>query len=286
MDRYREQRFFEAVIKGSAAVVLSVLILVIGVTVYRGGSVLISDPTIMITPPGGSYMLDAEGGFLHAVVGSILIVVPATILSTVLAISTAVYLQSDYSSERFTDYTNTLLNSLWGTPPIIYGVFVLTLMIAAGARASLVAGIIAVGIFQYPIITRYVDEALQSAPEQVREATYGLGATRIETSKMMIKSALPGIVAGVIMGFARGIGDAATVLFTAGGSTRMPAGPFEPATTLPILIFEQAASFNAELRAHAYAASFLLITAVLLLILISKLLTRRMSRFTIGGNPP
>ncbi len=283
MDRYAEQRLFGFFARASAALIVAVLLLVVGVTIFRGGRVFLTDPAVAITPPGSRYMLDGGGGFLHAVLGSLLIVVPATVIATIMSLSTAVFLQSDYSSERTSDVINMFLNVLWGTPPIVYGVFVLTVIIAVGAQTSLIFGIVAIAIFQYPIMTRYADEALQSAPDAVKEASYGLGATRFETARITIRAALPGIIAGVIMGFARGIGDAATVLFTAGRSTQMPGGPFEPATTLPILIFEQAASFNAEVRSHAYAASFVLIVAVLALIIASKLLAGRYARFAPGG---
>ncbi len=283
MDRYREQQLIAVLARWGTAVVVTALLVVIAATIYRGGTVLLSDPLIPLTPPGSSYMLDGSGGFLHAVVGSVLIVVPATGVATILALSTAVYLQSDYSSQRFGEYVNMFLNILWGTPPIVYGVFVLTAMIAIGSRASMLAGIVAIGIFEYPIITRYADEALQAVPAAVKTSSYGLGATRFETAWITVRSALPGIIAGVIMGFARGIGDAATVLFTAGGSTRMPGGLFEPATTLPILIFDQANSHSATVRAHAYAAAFVLIITVLILIGCSKVLAGRCARFTPGG---
>lgn len=283
MDRYAKQRLVGALVRGAAALVVAVMVLVVAVTVYRGGRVFLTNPSVVVTPPGSRYMLEAEGGFFHAVLGSIFIVGPATVVSAVLAVSTATYLQSDYSSERFSEIVNMFLNVLWGTPPIVYGVFVLTVIIAIGARTSLFFGIVAIAVFQYPIMTRYTDESLRSAPGTVREATYGLGATRFESAVMTARAALPGIVAGIIMGFARGIGDAATVLFTAGRSTRMPGGPFEPATTLPVLIFDQAMSFNAEVRSHAYAASFVLIVVVLGLILLSKLLAGRYARFAPGG---
>ncbi len=283
MDRYTEQRLFGLLARGAAALVVAVMVLVISVTIYRGGRVFLMDPAIAITPPGSRYMLQGDGGFLHAVLGSIFIVGPATVVSAVLAVSTAIYLQSDYSSERFSDAVNMFLNVLWGTPPIVYGVFVLTVIIAIGARTSLFFGIVAIAIFQYPIMTRYTDEALRSAPDSVKEATYGLGATRFETALMTARAALPGVIAGIVMGFARGIGDAATVLFTAGRSTNMPSGPFDGATTLPVLIFDQAMSFNAEVRSHAYAASFILIIAVLGLILVSKLLAGRYARYAPGG---
>jgi phosphate transport system permease protein len=284
MDRYAEERLFGLLARASAALIVAVLVLVVGVTLYRGGRVFLTDPAVMVTPPGSRYMLDGGGGFLHAVLGSVFIVVPATVIAVVLSLSTAVFLQSDYSDERTSEVINMFLNVLWGTPPIVYGVFVLTVIIAVGARTSLFFGIVAIAIFQYPIMTRYADEALRAAPDAVREASYGLGATRFETARITVRAALPGVVAGVIMGFARGIGDAATVLFTAGRSTQMPGGPFDPATTLPILIFEQAASFNAEVRSHAYAASFVLIVAVLSLIVVSKHLAGRYARYTPGGS--
>ncbi|SEH16449.1 phosphate transport system permease protein [Natronorubrum sediminis] len=283
MDRYAKQRLIGLLARAATALVVSVMVFVVGVTIYRGARILITDPSIVVTPPGSQYTLQAEGGFLHAVVGSIFIVIPATIVSTILAISTAIYLQSDYSSERFSDLANMFLNVLWGTPPIVYGVFVLTIIFTVGARQSLLFGIIAIAIFQYPIMTRYTDEALRSAPDTVKEASYGLGSTRFETARMTVRSALPGVIAGVIMGFARGIGDAATVLFTAGRSTNMPAGPMDGATTLPILIYENATSPNDELVAQAYAASFLLIIVVLALIAISKVLAGRFARYTPGG---
>ena len=283
MDRYLKQRLFGVGVRAAAAIVISVMVLVVGVTLVRGGRVLIADPSIVLSPPGSRYMLEANGGFLHAVLGSVFIVVPATVVSMALSVSTAVYLQSDYSSERFSDVVNMFLNVLWGTPPIVYGVFVLTIIIAVGAQTSMFFGIVAIAIFQYPIMTRYTDEALQSAPETVRASTYGLGATRFESMRMTVRAAAPGIIAGLIMGFARGIGDAATVLFTAGRSTRMPQGLFDAATTLPVLIFDQANSFNPEVRAHAYAAAFVLIVVVLGLIIISKLLAGRYARYAPGG---
>ena len=100
---------------------------------------------------------------------------------------------------------------------------------------------------------------------------------------MTVRAAAPGVIAGLIIGFARGVGDAATVLFTTGRSTRMPGGLFDSATTLPVLIFDQAMSFNPEIRSHAYAASFVLIVVVLTLIIISKLLAGRYARYTPAG---
>lgn len=282
VNPYTEQRLFRAIMRVCLGIVVGTLCLIIVVTLYRGGSALLADPSAIITAPSPRYLLGGEGGFLHAILGSFIIVFPATAIATVLSLSTALYLQSDYSDERFARMVNTFLNILWGTPSIAYGVFILTVLIFAGGRASLLAGIVVLTLLEFPIITRYVDEAFRSAPTAVKESTYALGATRFETATIVVKTALPGVTAGVIMGLARGFGDAASLIFTAGGGISMPSGLSDPATTLPILIFQQAASPYPSVRNDAYAASFVLIVIVLMLILTSKLLARRFSRFTPG----
>lgn len=281
MNRYTEQRIVETLIRLSAWLVVGVLLLIIGMTLYRGGMVLLNDPSVVITSPGPLYLLGGGGGFLHAIVGSFAIVAPATLVATLLALAVGLYLQSDYCSERFARMVNVLLYVLWGTPAIVYGVFILTLLIMMHSRSSLLAAMVAVSLLQFPIIARFVDEALRSVSNDLRDTVYSLGTTRLETMRLLIRAALPGIVAGVIMGFARGLGDGAAVLFTAGGGIEMPSGLNDPATTLPILIFQQASSPYPSVREDAYAAAFVLMMLVLLLVGISKYVARRFSRYSL-----
>lgn len=284
MDRYIEQRLFEGAAKASVGLVVGTLLTLFVVILLRGGWVLVEDPSIMITPPGSRYLLGGDGGFLHAVLGTIYIVVPATVIATLLALSIAIYLQRDYSSDRFAELVNSSLDILWANPPIVYGLFVLSLIIAAGGRISLIGGIVAITLLQLPIITRYAQEALESVPTELRESTYALGATRFETSVLAVRAALPGIVAGIVLGLGRGAGDAAAVIFTAGSGSAMPSGLFEPATALPVLIFWQSQSFDPTVRDHAFAASFVLLVTILGLVVVSKLLAQYFSRYTPRGN--
>ncbi|KXS53220.1 PstA family ABC transporter permease [Marinobacter persicus] len=277
--RYVEQYLIETLIRLSAVLVVGVLVLIIGMTLYKGGQVLINQPSVAFTAPGPLYLLGGSGGFLHAILGSFAIVLPATVIATVLAIASGLYLQSDYCSERFARAVNVLLYVLWGTPAIVYGVFVLTLLIMLESRSSLIAATFAVSLLQFPIIARFVDEALKSVSADLKETVYALGTTRFETLRLLLRAALPGVVAGVIMGFARGLGDGAAVLFTAGGGIEMPSGLNDPATTLPILIFQQASSAYPSVREDAYAAAFVLMMLVLVLVAFSKFIARRFSRF-------
>jgi len=154
MDRYAKQRAFGLAVRAATALVLAVMAIVIGVTLARGGRVLLTDPAIAITPPGSRYMLEANGGFLHAMLGTAVHRRPATVVSMVPR-----RLDGDVPPERLLQRAvlgrrEHVPERAVGHAPIVYGVFVLTIVIAIGARTSLFFGIIAIAVFQYPIMTR------------------------------------------------------------------------------------------------------------------------------------
>lgn len=281
--RYIKEKIYKAIMIGCLAIVISSLFMIIGTTFLHGGTVLLEKPDIVINPPGPRYLLGGEGGFLHAILGSIYMVIPATICAAILAMGIALYLQSDYSSERFAEIIRILLDALWGTPSIVYGIFVFTILVYMTQRASLFAGIIALTLLELPIITRYTDEAVQMVPRQVKESTYSMGSTRWETAKVVARYALPGTTAGILIGLGRGIGDAASVIFTSGAGSTMPSGLFSTATVLPVMIFQQASSYYPSVREQAYAAACVLILVVLGLNVASRLITRYLSRYVPRG---
>ncbi|MDD5778771.1 MAG: ABC transporter permease subunit, partial [Candidatus Thermoplasmatota archaeon] len=147
----------------------------------------------------------------------------------------------------------------------------------------LLAGIAALTLLEIPIIARYADAAVQAVPPMAKETSYALGTTRWENSQVVIRYALPGIATGVLIGLGRGIGDAASVIFTAGAGNNMPSGLLEGVTALPVLIFQQASSFYPSVREQAYAASFVLIVIVLVLNVASRLVTNYFARYIPGG---
>ncbi len=281
--RYLEEKIYRAIMLGSLAIVIGSLFMVIGITFLHGGTVLLEKPDIVTTPPGPQYLLGGEGGFLHAILGSIFMVLPATICAAIMAMGIALYLQSDYSSERIAESIRTVLDALWGTPSIVYGIFVFTILVYMHQRASLFAGIIALTLLELPIITRYTDEAVQMVPRQIKESTYSMGSTRWETAKVVARYALPGATVGILIGLGRGIGDAASVIFTSGAGNAMPSGLFSTATALPVMIFQQASSYYPSVREQAYAAACVLILVVLSLNVASRLLTRYLSRYIPRG---
>ena len=263
----------------SLFIVIGSLGIVLIVVIQKGGTILFKNPEIIWTPPGTRYLLGGEGGFLHAILGSLYLVIPATIIATLLSICVALYLQSDYCQEKRAYRIRTMLEILWGTPSIVYGMFILSIMIILHQSGMLLTGIIALALLELPIITRYADEAIQGVPFELKESVYSLGATKYENAKIMLKYASAGIVAGVLIGLGRGIGDAASVMFTVGTSNSLPGGLLEPVTAMPILIFQQASSCYPVVRQHAYAASFLLVVLIGVLNIISRMVSRYFHKY-------
>ncbi len=281
--RYLEERIFKILIIFSVFLVMTSLVIIIGAVLFKGGNVLIHNPRVLITAPGPRYLLGGEGGFLHAILGSIYMVIPATLIAGVIGFGVALFLQSDYSNSRISGFIRTSLDILWGTPSIVYGIFMLTVLIFIQQRGCLLAGISVLILLELPIITRYADEAIKAVPNELKDSAYSVGATRYETSRIVGKYALPGIAAGILIGMGRGIGDAASVIFTSGAGSVMPSGLFESATALPILIFQQASSCYPSVREHAYAAAFSLVLIVGILNLVSRLLVRKFSKYVMRG---
>ena len=171
------------------------------------------------------------------------------------------------------------MDVLWGVPSIVYGAFGFTLMIWLGMRASLLGGIIALALLELPIMVRGMDEAIALVPNALKEASFALGATRLETAfKVIVRQTAPGLLTVVLLAFGRGIGDAASVLFTAGYTDRLPDSLFSPAASLPLAIFFQLGTPFPAVQERAYASALVLTIIVLGLSLLARGLTGRLNK--------
>jgi phosphate transport system permease protein len=216
-------------------------------------------------PPKGGYYFGKSGGILNAILGSLILAVAATLAAMVLALPVALFLNVHLGHKRRSSSAfRFVLDVLWGIPSIVYGAFAFLVMIALGARSSLGWGIITVAIMVVPIIIRGFDEVMQTVPRGLKESSFAMGSTRAETSfQVVLRYALPGLVTAVLLAFGRAIGDAASVLFTAGYSDQLPTDLGRPAATLPLAIFFQLSSPIPEVRQRAYAAAVVLTLIVL-----------------------
>ncbi len=123
---------------------------------------------------------------------------------------------------------------------------------------------------------RAMEEVIKLVPNDMKEASYTLGATRFETTAgVIMKQALPGIVTAILLAFGRGIGDAASILFTAGYTDSLPRSLFDPVASLPLAIFFQLGTPFPEVQQRAYASALILLIIVLALSIASRALSKR-----------
>lgn len=278
--RRLEEAVFKGLMRASLGLVLAVLVAIIAVVVARGASSL-SLSMILQTPKGG-YYLGKEGGVANAIVGSVYLALGGSLLAILLSLPTALILQKEYTGRRLATITRLSLDALWGTPSIVYGAFGFVIMRHLGLSASLLGGILALSLVMLPIMARAMEEAVKMVPLQLKEISYAMGATRLETTlSVVLRQALPGIVTAVLLAFGRGIGDAASILFTAGYTDNIPRSLLDPAASLPLAVFFQLGTPFPEVQRRAYASALILLVIVLVASLAARLVSRRFARHII-----
>lgn len=272
---------FRALMLLSTTLVVGSLGLLLAVITVKGARAL--DWAMLTQVPTGGYYLGKAGGCLNAIVGSLLLAAGATLLAMLLALPVVLFVQSDYAGRSpLAGVVRTALDLLWGIPSIVYGAFGFTVLLFLGMRASLLGGIIALTLVELPIMARAMDEVLRMVAPELKEASYALGATRWETMRsVVVRQALPGLTTAVLLAFGRGIGDAASVLFTAGYTDNLPHSLLDPVASLPLAVFFQLATPFPEVQARAHASALILLAIVLLVSIIGRLAAARFSRFEV-----
>jgi len=281
MKRQRvEESIFKTLMIGSMVMVLGSLALILGTVIWRGLPAL--NLAMLTQTPKGGYYLGKEGGILNAIVGSLYLAGGATVLALLLSLPIALYLNLYTGRSRYAELVRLALDVLWGIPSIVYGAFGFIIMLWLGVRASLLGGIIALALLELPIMARGMDEAIAMVPLALKEASYSLGATRLETAlKVVVRQTGPALLTAVLLAFGRGIGDAASVLFTAGYTDHLPDSLFDPAASLPLAIFFQLGTPFPAVQERAYASALVLTAIVLGLCLVSRRLSRRFTEHII-----
>ncbi|MDR1152724.1 MAG: phosphate ABC transporter permease PstA [Bifidobacteriaceae bacterium] len=225
-------------------------------------------------------VVGAGGGALHAILGTGLITGATVLLSVPVGIATAIYLV-EYGRGAFARTVTFLVDVMTGIPSIVAGLFaytVFSLILGPGARSGL-AGALALSLLMIPIVVRTSEEMLRLVPDDLREAAYALGTPKYRTiGKIVLPTAISGIVSGVMIGVARIVGETAPLLLVAGYSDAMNYNVFsERMTTLPVFIYQQWKFKGTDVAAYdnrAWTAALMLIAFVLLLNLASRLVAR------------
>jgi phosphate transport system permease protein len=178
------------------------------------------------------------GGFGNAIQGTAVMVGLALLFSTPLGILSAIYLNEYSPKSRLANAVRFVAKLLTGIPSIICGVFAFSVVVLSTGTASALAGGVALAVLTLPTILLTTEQALLGVPKMLREASYGLGATKFQTIfRVVLPEAMPAIMTGIMLAVARAAGETAPVLFTAAFNQYWLKSLMEPAGSLSVLIF-------------------------------------------------
>ncbi|CDN14458.1 Phosphate transport system permease protein PstA (TC 3.A.1.7.1) [Richelia intracellularis] len=216
------------------------------------------------------------GGFRNAIFGTLLMVGIGALITVPFGVLAAIYLV-EFSSGQLCRWVRFATSVLSGIPSIIIGVFTYGLLVYKGVVGySPIAGGVALAVLMLPIIVRTTDEALQLVPDELRQASVGLGATNFQTvTKVVLPAALPAIITGITLSIARAAGETAPLIFTALFSQFPFNGLFQPIASLAVLVFNFAIVPYPNQQSLAWGASLILVLMVLITSIIARWVTSR-----------
>ena len=258
------------------ALVNSLLALLVLGLFAKARPILATESILDLLLSSSWHPLKGEFGFYPFIVGTLAVTAMAMILAIPICLLSAIYL-SEYSHRRFREIVRPIIDLLAGIPSVIYGfwgVIVIVPLVRALGHAlgspttgySLLSGGIILAIMVFPIIISVSTDVLQSVPAEATEASMALGATRWETVKnVVLKSARRGIMAAIVLGFARAFGETMAVLMVVGNVPKVPTSLFDPAYPLPALI----ANNYGEMMSIPMYDSVLMLAALVLLLVVA-----------------
>ena len=255
----------------------AITLLIIVALFVRSWDILTLKPLSSLLFSSSWHPMENQFGFSPFILGTFWVTGLAMIMAVPVCILTAVYL-SEYVHPGMRDAIKSLIDLLAGIPSVVYGVWGILMIVplikdhiapAFGVSTSgycvLAAGIV-LAIMVLPVIISVISEVLQTIPQELKDASLSLGATKWQTIKYVIlRRALPGIIAAVILGFSRAFGETMAVLMVAGNVAKAPASIFDPAYPLPALI---ANNYGEMMSIPSYDSALLLGALILLIIII------------------
>jgi phosphate transport system permease protein len=275
VNRRARRRWISNTMVGLMAVavlvaVLPLLFILLTLVVKGAGSLSLAFFTRMPVPAG-----ETGGGVAHAIVGTLMIVGLASLIGVPLGMGAGIYC-AEFPGTRLAKLTRFVADVMNGTPSIVVGVFAWTLIVARQKHFSGLAGSCALAMLMVPMVMRTTEELITLVPNSLREAALALGYPRWRTAlRVVLRTALPGIVTGSLLSIARVAGETAPLLLTALGSQYFSLRINQPMAALPLTVFQYATGPYEEWHRFAWAAALVLILVVLGLSVIARLAIRR-----------
>jgi phosphate transport system permease protein len=265
----------EALMLAAALAAVTVLVLVVAAVVIRGHGALTVD---FFTKGPATGFLDTGGGIANSIVGTIVIVICATVFSLPLGIMIAIY-ASEFAPREVRRTVGFVLDILNGLPSIVVAIFAFGLLVLGHAQSALAAGV-ALAIIMLPLIARSTQEVLSLVPSSLREASFALGVSRWRTVLgVILPTSFGGILTGATLAIARAAGETAPLLFTCALTTsQISWDPRQALQAIPLTIFEDLEQPDPALHEQAWGAALVLMGFVLVVSVLSKAALARSRR--------
>jgi phosphate transport system permease protein len=275
--RRRKDRLARGTIAGATVVALIPLALVIYYLLKKGlgswsWSFFTTDPT------GNTFFKTSSiGGIESAILGSIEIVALAAAIAIPIGIGVAVWLVEYGRSSRFANLVRFFVDVLTGVPSIVFGLFIyIVLVVGTGSSYAGYKGSFALALLMLPVVIRSAEVILTLIPNSLRESALALGAPRWKViARVILPTALPGMVTGVLLAIARAAGETAPLLFTAASTRNTTFNLGQFMNSLPVQIYNDVTSPTTAVVNRAWGAALTLVTMILVLNLIARLVSRR-----------
>lgn len=230
---------------------------------------------VFVSLPAPVGLTGVPNGFANAIMGTLIMVGIAALLSIPVGVMTAIFLAEFSQGSAIASGIRFITTVLSGVPSIVVGVFAYGVIVLATKHFSALAGGFALAVIMLPIVVLTTEEALKLVPVSQRLASAALGTSRFQTTfRVVVTAALPGIVTGILLAVARVSGETAPLLFTALFSQNWPQGLDSPSPSLSVMIFNYANSPFVEQNQLAWTASVVLVGMILLASILSRLATR------------
>ncbi len=253
---------------------LAALMWILWTLFYNGFAALSWDFFTSDTPAPGS----EGGGLRNAIVGSLMIVVVTTLVSTPIGILAGIYLAEFGTRSKFAAATRFVTDIMLSAPSIVIGLFVYALMVATLGGFSGWAGSVALSLIAIPVVVRTTENMLLLVPTSLREAAFAVGAPRWQVSlKVTLRAVKAGVVTGILLAIARVTGETAPLLFTALNNQFFSADMSQPMGNLPVVIFQFAMSPYDNWVSLAWGGALLIALFVLGVNILARVLFRKKS---------
>lgn len=250
---------------------ISALLWILAVLIINGFGAIDIDIFTHTTPAPGS----DGGGLLNPIIGSLMMVGFATLISTPIGIFAGMYLAEYGEESRFAQTTRFVTDIMLSAPSIVIGLFIYAIYVANVRHFSGWAGSYAIALIAIPVVVRTTDNMLALVPSSLREAAFALGAPRWKVATLIrLRAVKAGVLTGILLAVARISGETAPLLFTALNNQFLSTDMNAPMANLPVVIFQFAMSPYDNWRELAWGGALIITFSVLALNILARILVR------------